>query len=145
MGDFWLIRSKMQIKDRLRAFEHFLNETWNWESPVAWKVSVYRDARSLSQNNLFHMWCSEMADHFTDRGTPVTQEDMKDLMKLKFLGLEDRVINETVIPQQLRETRKLDRGTMLHFMNQVQEWGLDHGVNLTAPHNSEYMQLSRGG
>lgn len=140
-GSFWLVRHKYQVQERLKTFQKFLEETWNWDQPIAWKVTVYRDPRSVSQNALLHMWCEEMANHFTERGTEVTKDSMKELMKYKFLGTEDVVINNTVIPGQLRKSSRLDRGEMQFFLAQIQEWGLDHGVKLTAPANSTYMDI----
>ena len=140
-GSFWLIRDKRQVKDRLATFQQFLEQTWDWSNPIAWKVTVYKDPRTVSQNALLHMWCEEMANQFAAGGADVDKESMKDLMKYRFLGTDDRVINNTVIPDQLRRTRDLDKGDMMFFLNQIQEWALDHGVKLTAPVNSEYMEL----
>jgi len=140
-GSFWLVRHKYQVQERLKTFQKFLEETWNWDHPIAWKVTIYRDPRSVSQNALLHMWCEEMANYFTKRGTEVTKESMKELMKYKFLGTEDVVINNTVIPAQLRKSSQLDKGEMQFFLAKIQEWGLDHGVQLTAPANSTYMEI----
>jgi hypothetical protein len=144
MSDFWLIQNKEQLNERMRfLFEH-LRDSWDWSQPVELKVKPYVKSRSLSQNALFHVWCREMADHFKSRGADVNEDKMKDLLKYKFLGTEDRVVGKTVIPSQLRETSGLDKGEMMDFMDQVQNWGLDLGVELTCPADSEYMRLKHG-
>jgi hypothetical protein len=33
---------------------------------------------------------------------------------------------------------------MMFFMDQVQDWAMDHGVTLTCPAESEYMKLKGG-
>jgi|TARA_Y100000033_G_C2680959_1_gene79026 hypothetical protein len=145
MGDFWMVRSKEELDERINYFHEFLRDTWDWTKPVAWKVSIYRPARSQSQNALFHIWCREMSEHFKSQGMDLDQEQCKEVLKYKFLGCADIVVNNTVIPQQLKKTSKLPTGEMYHFMEQVQSFLLDHGVKLTCPDDSEFMKLRRGG
>lgn len=147
MAEFWLIKSKDQVDERLKFLCQWLLTEWDWDSAVQLDVKRFIPRRSLSQNALFHVWCREMADHFSSKGADVTENKMKDLLKYKFLGTEDRVINTTVIPGQIRETSSLDKGEMMSFMDEVQSWALDHGVKLTCPIDSEYMKLraSSGG
>lgn len=135
-GQFWLIQNRRDIDDVLAFFRKSL-EDWNYERPVAWKLEAYSTARTLSQNALFHMWCGEMSSHFSKK-VPISPEDVKKIMKNEFLGTEDVVIGKTTIPNQLRSTSGLDKGEMHHFMEQVFHWGLDHGVTLTNPKDSEF-------
>lgn len=135
-GQFWLIQNRRDIDDVLAFFRKSL-EDWNYERPVAWKLEAYSTARTLSQNGLFHMWCGEMSSHFSKK-VPITPEQMKQLMKNEFLGTEDVVVGSTTIPNQLRSTSSLDKGEMHFFMEQVFHWGLDHGVQLTNPKDSEF-------
>ena len=69
------------------------------------------------------------------------EEDIKMMVKYKFLGTEDLEISNTTIPAQVRRTSTLDRGEMLYFMQQVEAWCIDLGVKLTKPQNSEYSKL----
>lgn len=144
MGEFWIVKDKDQLRQRLDYFADYLESEWDWEHPVEWKVKRYVDRRSLSQNALFHVWCREMAEHFASRGADITEAKMKELLKYKFLGTENRIIGKTVIPDQVRETSGLDRGEMMDFMDQVMAWGLDHGCKLSCPQESEYMRLKGG-
>lgn len=144
MSEFWLIKSKQELEARLDYFKQWLEREWNWENAVQWKVSRFIAKRSLSQNALFHVWCREMADYFVSKGADITEEKMKMLLKYKFLGCTDVQINNTVIKDQVRETSGLDRGEMMVFMDQVQDWAMDHGVMLTCPADSEYMKLKGG-
>lgn len=144
MSEFWLVKDKTQLRQRIEFFQKYLESEWNWEYPVEWKVKRYIPKRSLSQNALFHVWCREMSDHFKERGADITEERMKELIKYKILGTEDRKINNTVIPGQVRETSGLDRGEMMDFMDKVNEWAMDHGLFLSCPQDSEYMKLKGG-
>lgn len=141
MSEFWLVRDKQQLRQSIDFFANYLEKEWNWEHPAEWRVKRYSPKRSLSQNALFHVWCREMADHFQSRGADITEKKMKELIKYKILGTEDRKINNTVIPNQVRETSGLDSGEMMYFMDSVSEWALDHGVRLSFPQDSEYMKL----
>ena len=141
MGEFWIIKNKSQLDDRIKFFREWLLSEWDWNYAVQFKPKRYVNSRSLSQNALFHVWCKEMSDYFSAKGADVTPEKMKELLKYKLLGTEDRVINTTVIPNQIRRTRDLDRGEMMDFMDLVQNWALDNGVNVSCPAESEYMKL----
>ena len=80
-----------------------------------------------------------MSNHFGSK-IDITPEKVKMLMKNEFLGTEDVIINNTVIENQLRSTSSLSKGEMHQFMEQVFHWGLDHGVQLTNPRNSEFFR-----
>ena len=141
MSQFWLIKDRRQIQERVAFFQRWLEKEWDFNYPVTWEPKVYRNKRSLSQNALFHVWCRELAEHYSSKGADISEEKMKDLMKYKHLGCEDRVVGKTVIPGQLRETSGLDRGEMMVFLDQVWAWAADHGVMLEIPADSEYMKL----
>lgn len=141
MSQFWLIKSKDQILERLQYFKQFLEDEWNWEHPVVWEPKRYQNKRTRDQNSLVHLWFRELANHFAARGADIDEERMKELMVYQFLGTSDIQINRTTIPGQLRKTSDLDKGEMQEFMDKVLAWGLDHGVKMTVPGDSEYMRL----
>ena len=70
----------------------------------------------------------------------VTPEMVKKLMKNEFLGTEDIHVGSTVIENQLRSTSSLSKGEMHDFMEKVFHWGLDKGVQLANPADSEFMR-----
>ena len=135
----WVIRDR---QDAPRVIGDLLNwvEQWDFNYPLVIKPGKYTNPRSLSQNALVHTWFSVMAKHFSQK-VRVDAEQMKLLMKNKFLGTEDVVVGSTVIEGQLKQTSKLTKGEMNYFMNQIHEWAADHGVNLPIPADSEYMKL----
>ena len=98
--------------------------------------------KSVSQNNLFWMWTTEMANYFASKGVEnSTKDQMHDLMCHKFLGNITVTVGKTEITR-LKSLRDLDKGDMLHFMRQIDEWSADHGVLLTHPEDSEYQRLT---
>jgi hypothetical protein len=144
MSEFWMVSSKQQLQERIKYFAQWLETHWDWQYAVQWKVTRYVPKRSLSQNALFHMWIREMWEVFVEKDPNLTEEQMKKIIKYKFLGLADEVIGKTLIPMQLPSTSDLTTGEMMFFMDQVQDWAMDHGVMLTCPADSEFMKLKQG-
>lgn len=54
---------------------------------------------------------------------------------------EGSMIGKTWIQPQLRSTKKLDKGAMFQFMEQVLAWSFQVGVMLSQPEDSEFMKL----
>lgn len=118
------------------------------EGPVQVKLSG-RKARSLSQNNLAHLWFGEISRWLTGHGRGfATPEWCKNAMKHTFLGYED-VFDTDVISgistrrQELRHTSRLDVGEMKLFMDQVYHWCLEKELMLTIPDDCEYDRLRK--
>ena len=141
-GQFWLIKSEKELTERLGYMHNWLVEKWDWSKPLCIKAAVYSEERSISQNALLHKWFREMAVHFEKR-SPVDEEQMKMLLKHKFLGTTDIIIGSTTIAGQVKSTRRMDKGDMHFFMDQIYDWAADHGVKLSNPENSEYMRLTK--
>lgn len=118
------------------------------DGPVQVKLSG-KKARSLSQNNLAHLWFGEISRWLTGHGREfATPEWCKNAMKHTFLGYED-VFDTDVISgistrrQELRHTSKLDVGEMKLFMDQVYHWCLEKELMLTIPDDCEYDRLRK--
>lgn len=138
-----MIKEKRQVRERIEFFGKWLEINWDWSRPVTWVPKVYDSRRSMPQNALFHVWVREMAKSFTERGHEITDEQMKMILKNRFLGTEDITIHNTVIPGQLRKTSNLLKGEMMVFLDQVWEWAADHGVVLQIPADSDYMRYKQ--
>ncbi len=135
---FWKVDTPDKLQERLDYFREWVTEHWDWDKPLTWEPKPYTNSRSLSANALMHVWFREMAAHFSGKGSDLTEAQAKELMKYKFLGTEDRLIGKTLIPHQLRSTSRLSSGEMKEFLDQIQAWCADHGLNLTNPQDSEY-------
>lgn len=141
MSNYWLIRGKEEIDERLAFLREYLLEKDVW--PLALEIKKYRNKRSLNQNALFWMWCAEARDYFNKKKTPqpLSKDDMHDLFCHLFLGYEDLVVGNTEIKNKLRGTSKLDTGEMFHFMEKIEAWCVEKGLLLTVPVVSEYWEL----
>lgn len=107
----------------------------------AWvvKIEPHKSRRSLPANALFHKWMGELSDYFTKRGYPIMPEEVKMLLKHKFLGsTEERQIGKTTIPPQVRSSADLNIEEMCEFMTQVEGWAIERGCYLTIPAMSQY-------
>lgn len=95
--------------------------------------------RSLSQNALMWMWLTEIAQQTKQKGYgDYTSEDMHEYFKNKFCVDKSLTIGKTTI--QVKSTKKLDRGEMTFYMNQIHQWSVNAGFRLSMPEDSEYYQ-----
>ena len=140
---FWKIDSKRQLDERLDHLKAYLRDNWDWTKPVCIKTEEYQNPRSLDQNALFHVWIREMVKHFKPARPELTEEEMKAIVKYRFLGTESIKAGKIMIDNQLRSTAKLKRGEMYHFMESVYAWALDLGCQLATPAESEFMQIRK--
>ena len=139
-GDYVYIGSKRDVEKRLPYLIKRLNE-WDYSRPLAIKLEPYQEPRTISQNKLFHKWCDEMSKHFTKRIDTATKENMKMMMKQRFLGTYNIKIGKTLINDQVKSSSKLKVGEMYSFMDSVYHWARENGVLLTVPEDSEYQKL----
>lgn len=139
-GEFVKIDSKDQIEKRLPFLIERI-EKWDYAKPLCIKLTPYRNARSISQNKLFHKWCKQISEKFIERTPEASPEAMKLYLKKMFLGIEDVKIGKQIIPDQVKHSSDLDVGEMVHFMDQVYHWGLENKVILAVPEESEYRKL----
>jgi hypothetical protein len=96
--------------------------------------------RSLSQNALLWMWLTEIAQQTKQKGYgDYDSEDMHDYFKEKFCPCKSLTIGKTTI--QVKSTKKLDKGEMTFYMNQIHQWSVNAGFRLSMPEDSEYMKL----
>lgn len=122
--------------DRLSAIE-FL-KACDITKPVLVEVAPYKPKRSLPQNNLYWKWLGAMAKHFSRTAPPFDSEQMHDLCRFKFLGVENRLIGTTEIKGQLVSTKSLDTHGMSEYMTQVEAWAAEHGCLLPSLACKEY-------
>ena len=121
-------------------------EEWDYTKPLAvtfdsYSNDIYESSRSLSQNALFHVWCRDMSEHFIKKVQTATPENIKLMMKHRFLGVQDIKVGKTVIKDQVKSSSSLTKGEMVHFMDKVYHWARDNGCMLKVPADSEYQKL----
>jgi hypothetical protein len=132
--------------DQLSIFEEPLK---NGPIKIDWS---YFKRRSNPQNSLFHMWCSELAKQFKaagedcfPSGDAMTAGNMKEHLKHTFLGSKpvqkvDVQTGEITILHETRQSSKLAKPEMLHFLDQVREWAINAKLKVTIPFGSDYYE-----
>lgn len=113
------------------------------EKPMVFSWKLYKKQRSLSANALSHVWYKEIAAQLHERGSNSTPDEVKQILKYNFLGLETRRYKnfssgEWVETEELRKTSQLDSGEMCFFMEQVRDWAAGLGILLETPEESEF-------
>jgi hypothetical protein len=139
-GDFVKINNPKDGESALPFLMKRIQE-WDYTVPLCIKLEKYDDGRSLSQNALFHVWCADLSKAFIEKIPTATKENMKLMLKQRFLGTYDVKVGKTVIEGQVKSSSKLTKGEMVYFMDNVYHWARDNGVLLKVPHDSEYARL----
>ena len=141
-NDFWLVKDKADIPQRVAAFQKFLEEFWDGKDPLKWTVTVYRDPRSLSQNALYWKWVDEIRKSLESRGLGSYEKELIHLrLKNDILGTHDISVGSTVIKNQVPSTKNMDKGEMNDYMTKVHIWASNYNIYLTHPEDSEYAKL----
>ena len=138
-GDFVKIDDFKQVLKIAEVTKRI--EDWDYSTPLCVFLKPYSDPRTVSQNALFHAWCRDMSNHFIEKVPSATEENIKLMMKQRFLGVEDIRIGKTVIEGQVKRTSNLSKGEMVHFLDNVYHWARENKCLLTVPKDSEYQKL----
>lgn len=133
----YLVSSDQMIDQCVRDMREML------ESHGYFNFEIKRGNRSLSQNALYWMWLSQIADYLNQHnGSDFTPDEIHIRMKHDFLGYApEQKIGSTVIPARLKSTSKLTKGEMFHYMRQIDEWAASIRLLLTRPDDCQYEQL----
>lgn len=111
------------------------------DKDVMVEISEYSPKRSISANDLYWKWLTDMAYHFNAKSPKdnYSKDDMHDLMRHKFLGyFPEKKLGQTIIPPSLKSTRDLSKGDMCHYLNQIDMWAASVGCLLPRPEDSDY-------
>ena len=150
--NFYKINNREKVKQILGNLADNLIQNWDFTNPVQVEFKEYKNPRSLSQNALLHVWFDDIAKAMKQKGFTyemngnqihMSKDDVKLMLKHKFLGVKDIVRGKLVIPDQLVSTSSLDKGEMMSFLSEVYNWSFDRGIQLKTPEDSEYMKLRR--
>ena len=128
--------------ESLEHLDSFLKDMLIFTKDGRLKVQA-KDAsiRSGSQNSLYWVWLSQIAIFFSERSTEVfNKEDMHDWFRNQFLGTEDKQIGKTVIKGQLISTTSLAPPEMSEYMQKIDIWAQEKGIQLPVPADNEYMK-----
>jgi hypothetical protein len=120
---------KLSISDR-KGFEKYLLQFT--DQTVTIDVKRKRAKRSLSQNAFFHSWCTLLAEHLG-----YSLDEMKEIIKFKFLKVEE--INDMTgeIVTYTRKTSELNKMQFADFCTEVQQWTENKlGMRLPLPNEN---------
>ena len=114
-----------------------------YEFGLPLKVECSPVGETLDYKAVFWIWMAAIAKQLTDRGHPITADEVHDLVCHKFLGYtKPRTIGKTRIESALRTItypKQLDRAAFYHFLREIEMWSSEIGVTL--PENpSQYEQ-----
>lgn len=98
-----------------------------------YKVCLHRYRRNISQNSYLHLIFSFLEMHWN---TGHTQEELKELMKCKFLKMYSEKLKTTYI----RPTRELDSKEMSEFIEKIRAWSLEF-LHLEIPSPEDHRMI----
>lgn len=111
-------------------------------------VKEWKDKRSINQNDLSHMWYTEIANQVNQklRKNVVDLNSVKFELKERFLGYEEvehtsLFSGNKTVKMELVKTSELDKGSMHFYLQQIETWAYQNGLRLTIPNNSEYRKI----
>jgi hypothetical protein len=141
-GDHYSVFNPQELEAKLPFIMKAING-WDFSSGLVIKIERYQNPRSISQNALFHVWCRTMSKHFIEKIPTATPENMKLMMKNRFLGTEDIKVGKEIIKGQVKHSSSLTKGEMVHFLDNVYHWAHNHDLILESDADSEYQKLKR--
>jgi hypothetical protein len=93
-------------------------------------VREYKKKRSLSQNNLYHMWKPYLAKHFG-----YTDDEMHDELKYAFIGEEAYTNRKGVVRVRPLSTTSLKVKEFATFLTKIEVLADNHNIILPIPHD----------
>ncbi len=103
-------------------------------------IREYKAKRSTAQNDLYWEWMTIMAAYFSRPPRAFSKDDFHDLMRHKFLPLENKTVGNTPMPAKLTSTTALGVSRMYNFMMQIDVWSAEQGCYLPRPEDSDYQK-----
>lgn len=109
------------------------------------KIECKAGNRTLSQNALYWVWMTEIANFINEKnGADFTKDEIHVRMKHEFLGYDDpKKIGSAQIPSQLKSTERLSKTDMFTYMLNIDTYWANVGLMLSRPDDSVYAQLKR--
>lgn len=104
------------------------------------EIKEYRKNRSTSQNRTMWMWLNAMAPDFG-----YSADDLHEVFKQKFLGLEEKIISASKNGHVLREimcrpksTASLTVGEFSDYLRKIEATAIAMGLKLPYPEDFKY-------
>ena len=94
--------------------------------PLEVVIRPYKRNRTVEQNDYY--WA--VLTHISQE-TGYTKDDLHDMMRYKFLGMQKKEVAGVVI-EYLPSTTKLKVGDMADYITQIDQWSAERGIALPA-------------
>ena len=94
--------------------------------PLEVVIKPYKRNRTVEQNDYY--WT--VLTHISQE-TGYTKDDLHDMMRYKFLGMQKKEVAGVVI-EYLPSTTKLKVGDMADYITQIDQWSAERGIALPA-------------
>jgi len=94
--------------------------------PLEVVIKPYKRNRTVEQNDYY--WT--VLTHISQE-TGYTKDDLHDMMRYKFLGMQKKEVAGVVI-EYLPSTTKLKVGDMADYITQIDAWSAERGIALPA-------------
>ena len=120
-------------------FDHDLSMFEGKEVTIT--VERKRKTRSLMQNAYFHLLMKLFKESLNDLGNEFTIEQVKDIVKCKFLLVD--IYNKStgeIIGQRIRGTHELTTSEFTELIENVIRWAADY-FHIVLPYPNEQLQI----
>jgi len=124
---------KLHIRDR-KGFIIYIRQFAGKD--VIIDVKRKKTNRSLQQNAFFHSWINLLSEH-----TGYDFEEMKEIVKFKFLKTEKINENTGEVLTFIKHTSKLNKEDFAEFCNNVQKW-CNEEFNIRLPLPNENWEIT---
>ena len=125
----------------LISFTQELTEQLKVNPVLKVDIKVYREGRSLSQNNLYWKWLAEISKQAKVQGKVFDSETWHQYF-LKYYCPNKSIQMPAGEDSTVKSTKLLDKGEMYHYLFKIELWAQDKGIALTIPSYSEYSKLT---
>lgn len=100
--------------------------------PLEVTIKPYKKNRTNSQNNLMWMWLPDIAKHFG-----YTVEELHEVLKVRFLGIESRMVDKQVLIQPI-STTSLTTKQMAEYLTKIEVLAQANDIILRIPDDYKY-------
>jgi len=115
------LENKFEISERVERWIETLSDEL---LPVEVTIKPYKKNRSLEQNDFYWTVITLISAE-----TGYSKDEIHDLMRYKFLGLQSKDISGQKI-EYLPSTTKLKIGEMADYITQCEAWAAEMGIRL---------------
>jgi hypothetical protein len=125
-----MVKKILRTEEDRKALIQLLNDK-KLDRPLVVEITVFRKCRSLSQNNLLHLWLRCIAEETQGSQSKYEIDTLRNHFCEKYLGWSE----ETVLGEYHRKTRGTSKLNTKEFTDFLEEIRMDmmHNQNIYLP------------